>query len=99
MFIKIGVYLDKKHFGNRVIIYSGDKEYLLIIKDRDEIGYFFVDNTMNKIYPVNSYMRNIGFVCDTENPIEQIHPFDIDISTYGYYVCPEHLKKIIKLFA
>ena len=99
MFIKIGVYLDKKHFGNRVIIYSGDKGYLLIIKDRDEIGYFFVDNTMNKIYPVNSYMRNIGFVCDTENPIEQIHPFDIDISTYGYYVCPEHLKKIIKLFA
>ena len=98
MYTKIGLYLDNKHFGSKIVVYKGSKDYLLIIKDRDGLGYFFVNNEVNKIYPVNSYMEHIGFIYNIDIPDEQLNTFDIDLSVWGYSSFPKYLKEIINRF-
>ncbi len=93
MYRKLGCYRDKKNFGNQVIVYKRSQDYLIIIKDRDEIVYYLVDNNIKKLYPINSYMNKIGFVYCEENEIDG---FDINLSLYGHSNCPEYLQKIIR---
>ena len=97
MYKIIVYYKDKKNFGNQIIIYKSENNYLVIIDDRGEISYSFVDNDIKKCYPVNSYMKKIGFnynIKAIENNIEIY--FDIDLSKYGHYVCPDYLKNLIQ---
>lgn len=94
MYKKLGCYKDKKDFGNQVIVYKSKHDYFVIIKDREEVVYYFVDNNIKKLYPMNSYMRKIGFIYCEESRF--IDCFDVDLSLYGYFNCPEDLQKIIK---
>lgn len=97
MYEKIGYYKDKKNFGNQIVIYKGENNYLVIIKDRDEISYYFVDNNITNLYPMNSYMKKIGFIYDFNVFESQIkNCFDLELSKYGYSACPDHLKNLIK---
>ena len=94
MYKKLGCYKDKKNFGNQVIVYKSNKDYFVIIKDREEVVYYLVDDNINKLYPMNSYMKKIGFVyCEESN---DLNCFDIDLSLYEHSNCPEYLQKIIK---
>lgn len=96
MYTRIVLYKDKENFGNTVVIYKSSSNYLVIIKDRDEISYYFLDKDMKKMYPMNTYMKQIDFEYSFENSNDQIDRFfDVDLSKYGYSVCPEYLKKLI----
>lgn len=94
MYKKLGCYIDKKNFGNKVIVYKGEQDYFIVIKDREEIVYYFVDNNIEKLYPMNSYMKNIKFAYNEE--INDIDCISVSLSSYGYSNCTKHLKIIIK---
>lgn len=94
MYKKLGCYSDKRNFGNQVIVYKGKQDYFVIIKDREEIVYYFIDSNIKKLYPMNSYISKIGFVYSEE--INIIESIDIDLSLYGHSNCPEYLQKIIR---
>lgn len=94
MYKKLGCYRDKRNFGNQVIVYKGKQDYFVIIKDREEIVYYFIDSNIKKLYPMNSYISKIGFVYSEE--INIIESIDIDLSLYGHSNCPECLQKIIR---
>ena len=64
MYTKLGYYKDKKNFGNQIVLYGNDDNFLVIINDRGELSYFFVDSNIEKMYPVNSYMKKNGFDYD-----------------------------------
>ena len=66
MYKKLGCFKDKKNFGNQVIVYKGKQDYFVVIKDREEIVYYFVDDNLEKMYPMNSYITKIGFVFKEE---------------------------------
>lgn len=93
MYTKLGSYYDKLNFGNQVVVYKSDKNYFVVIKDREEVVFYFVDRDMKKIYPTNTYMKQIGF---TFHHQEQIEDFNPDLSICGYSDCPENVRKIIK---
>lgn len=94
MYKKLGFYKDKKNFGNQVIVYKGRQDYFVVIKDREEIVYCFVDDNLEKLYPMNSYITKIGFVYSEE--INVIDCINIDLSFYGHSNCPEYLREIIQ---
>lgn len=94
MYKKIGVYIDKKNFGSKIIVYKGSQDYFVVIKDREETVYYFVDDNLEKIYPMNSYAKKIGFIYRKE--INLIDFTNIDLSLYGHFTCPEYLRKIIQ---
>lgn len=98
---KILHYLDKKHFGNQVLVYRGKGKsgelYFVVMKDRDEIVYFFVDDRLEKMYPVNSYIEALGLeinIFDAPNEIDI--QFDKDLSNWGSAKCPLFLSELIK---
>lgn len=98
---KILHYLDKKHFGNQVLVYKGKCKngelYFIVMKDRDEIVYFFVDECLEKMYPVNSYIEILGIEIDIFNAPNNIDiQFDKDLSNYGSAKCPLFLSELIK---
>jgi hypothetical protein len=94
MYKKLGFYKDNKNFGNQVIVYKGKQDYFVVIKDREETVYYFVDDNLEKIYPMNSYITKIGFVFREE--INVIDCIKVDLSLYGHSNCPEYLRKIIQ---
>ena len=94
MYKKLGYYEDKKCFGDQVIVYKSEQNFFIVIKDREETVYFFVDNYLEKLYPVNSYMKKLGFVYNDK--MQLINFPTIDLSFYGYSKCPEHLRETIK---
>ena len=94
MYKKLGCFKDKKNFGNQVMVYKGRQDYFVVIKDREELAYYFVDNNIEKLYPMNSYMKKIGFVYKEE--IDNIDCIDIDLSIFGHSNCSKYLQKIIK---
>ena len=94
MYKKLGFYKDKKNFGNQVIVYKGKQDYFVVIKDREEIVYYFVDDNLEKIYPMNSYIKKTGFVYREENKV--IDCINADLSLYGHSNCPKYLRKIIQ---
>ena len=94
MYKKLGFYKDKKNFGNQVIVYKGKQDYFVVIKDREETVYYFVDYNLEKIYPMNSYIAKIGFVFREE--INVIDCINVNLSLYGHSNCPEYLRKIIQ---
>ena len=101
MFQKIIHFVDEKHFGDQVIIYEGEikesKVYFTVIKDREEVVYFFVDENLKKMYPVNSYILSVGVDIDIYNIPEYLDLiFDIDLSRYGYSKCSDFLVKLIQ---
>ena len=94
MYKKLGFYKDKKNFGNQVIVYKSKQDYFVVIKDREETVYYFVDDNLEKIYPMNSYITKIGFVFREE--INVIDCINVNLSLYGHSNCPEYLRKIIQ---
>ena len=68
----------------------------MVINDRGETAYFFVDHELKKYYPMNTYMRKIGFEFDEEKDV--IPEFDINFSLYGFGECPIHFIEVIKSF-
>lgn len=100
MFKKIIEFFDSKHFGDKVFVYQGKncgaEIYLTIIKDREEIAYFIVDNTLTDLYPYNIEKDFPGFRFDIVKPPETIGLcLDIDLSRYGKSKCPEFIRKLI----
>lgn len=96
MYKKIIYLNDKKHFGNELVVYKGEINYLIIINDRDGQAYYFVDNKFEFLYPMNTYMKNINFNFDFNNIKEEIdQSFNLDLSHYGHSVCPEFIKTLI----
>lgn len=100
---KIIHFVDKQHFGNQIFVYCGnirsDRIFFIIMKDREEIVYFFVDNSLQRIYPVNSYIELIGFEFDINRAPNVIDiQFDIDLSHYGSSACPFFLSNLIKQY-
>ena len=61
MYTIIVLYKDEQNFGNTVVIYKSSSNYLVIIKDRDEVSYYFLDKDINMMYPMNTYMKQIDF--------------------------------------
>ena len=97
---KIIHFVDKKHFGNQVLVYKGrnKKEYVyfVVIKDREEIVYFLVDSNLEKMYPVNSYIRSLKIDVNLQSISEYLDiVFDIDLSKYGYSKCSDFIVKLI----
>lgn len=96
MFIKILQHIDKKHFGDKAIVYTGkirnENVYIVIEKDREEIVNFIVDDTLTYMYPcmVPEFKVNLN------NPPQTVDmSIDIDLSRYGKGQCPEYLKRLI----
>lgn len=97
MYKKLIHFVDKKHFGNQILVYKSEINYLVIIKDRNEQSYFFLDNDLEFLYPVNSYMKKIEFDFEFDHINEELnYVFDINLSQYGYLPCPEQLMNLIK---
>jgi len=94
MYKKLGFYKDKKNFSNQVIVYKSKQDYFVVIKDREETVYYFVDDNLEKIYPMNSYITKIGFVFREE--INVIDCVNVNLSLYGHSNCPKYLRKIIQ---
>ena len=87
---------SSKHFGAKTAVLKGDRDYLIIVSDRDEISYFFADMSLEKLYPVNSYMKSISFAFDFENAPDQLDcDFDIDLDKYGFSQNTEWVKNLI----
>lgn len=97
MYKKTIHFVDKKHFGSQVLVYKSNTNYLIIIKNREEQSYFFLDNNLELLYPINSYMKKIGFNFNFEHINEELnYVFEINLSQYGCSVCPEWLLKLIR---
>lgn len=94
MYIKSGCFEDKQNFGNQVIVYKGERGYFVVVKDREEVVYYFVDSDIRKMYPINSYIKQTGF--SFHNQVKIMNSFNIDLSSWGYSDCPKHLQQIIK---
>ena len=96
MYKKIVQFVDKDHFGDKIVIFQGKDNYFIIMCDRGETAYFFLDNALQYLYPVNSYIRNIGYQYKFEESNDTIEiDFKIDLVKYGHMQCPEYLKKLI----
>ena len=100
MFSKIVDFYDYKNFGNKVVVYKGDYYsghiFITVIKDREEIVYFIVDDTLSHMYPINqqNVLPNLEF--NIKNPPLNIDvSLDIDLHKYGKSKCPQWLRKII----
>ncbi len=55
MYKKIIHFKDKKHFGSKIVIYKSESNYLIIMKDRDGQSYYFLDNKLEFLYPMNTF--------------------------------------------
>ena len=100
MFFKIGHFIDKKHFGNQVVVYKGKNHgediYFLVIKDREEVVYFLVNENTDNWYPVNSLVNGWKINISFEYIPSVINlNLDIDLSKYGSSSCPQFIRKII----
>lgn len=99
MFQKIVHYIDKKHFGDQVLIYLGNvnqgRVYFVIIKDREEIVFYFVNSNLERMYPVNSYIGSQITLDFNAVPDALDIACDIDFSQYGYSKCPLFLMRLI----
>lgn len=97
MYKKFVRFKDKKSFGNEVIVFRSEENFLIIIIERGTKAYYFVDIDVEYLYPVDSYMKNINFVYDEKSEKAVLdYSFDIDLKKYGSTRCPEWLKSLIK---
>ncbi len=95
MYKLIICFTDKQNFGNQIIVYGGDENYLVIEKDREDAALYVVDNATSKMYPVNTIMKQRKLVFDFNN-IPTCIDCTIDVSQYGYSPCPPWLKMLIQ---
>ncbi len=101
--IKLFHFIDNKHFGNQVLVYKGkntnEEIYLLVIKDREEIVYYFVDKKLEHMYPINSYIDSLGITIDLNNVPEKINVnFHFDLSNYGCFKLPMYFYELLYQF-
>lgn len=97
MYRKLLEHTDKKNFGARTTIYHGDDNYFIILSDRDGETYWFLDLDMERLYPVNTYLKSIGFSCDRNRLGKAFNDmFDVDLSKLGSSDCPKWLRDLIK---
>lgn len=101
MFTKIIHYIDERHFGDQVIIYTGKNKnedvYFAIIKDREEVVYFLLDSDLKKMYPINLYNQFIKNNIAFPNMPKHIDiDFDIDLSNLGQSKCSDFLVRLIR---
>ena len=97
MFIKIFQHIEKKCFGDKFIVYQGKNRnesiYIAVVKDRDEIVNFIIDNELKYMYPC----MVPEFIIDLNNPPENIDfCMDIDLTRYGKSRCPISYQKLIQ---
>ena len=101
MFVKIIYFIDEKHFGDKLLVYKGkirdDTVYFIVMQDRSETAYFFLDDNLKRLYPMNTYIKSLGINISFDNIPKSISTyFDIDLSKYGYSDCPTFLAKLIQ---
>lgn len=99
--VKLFHFIDEKHFGNQVLVYKGKNRnediYFLIIKDREEIVFYFVDKNLERMYPINSYIDSLGIRIDLSNIPERINiNFNLDLSKYGCSKLPLFFYDLLK---
>ena len=101
MFKKIIYHYDKKHFGDKTVVYKGYYKqnviYFVAITDRGEPSYCFVDPNLEKMWPVDSYINRLGIDIDFNNIPDYLDfTIDIDLSRYGYSECYLFFAKLIR---
>ena len=101
MMRKILHFVDKQNFGNQVVVYTGkirhNETYFVVMKDREEIVYSFLDNNLERLYPVDTYIASLGYKFDINELQDNIDvQFDIDLTRYGSSPCPVFLSELIK---
>ena len=101
---KITHFIDEKHFGDQVLVYKGHGKngelYFVIVKDRDEIAFFFIDEGLETMYPANSYIDSLGIEIDMSTAPNHLDvDFDIDLSHYGGSKCPVFISELIKQYS
>ena len=83
-------------FGAQVTVFRGEKNYFVIISDRDGVNYYFVDKELKCMYPVSSYMRKMGIVQVDASRDTLEFSFEIDLSNLGCATCPEWFIQLVK---
>ena len=101
MFKRIIYHYDKKHFGDKTVVYKGYYEqnviYFVAITDRGEPSYCFVDTNLVKMWPVDSYINRLGIDIDFNNIPDYLDfTIDIDLSRYGHSECAYCFAKLIR---
>ena len=101
MMRKILHFVDKRNFGNQVVVYTGkirhNEIYFVVIQDREEIVYSFLDNNLERLYPVDTYIASLGYEFDINEVQDNLDvQFDIDLTRYGSSPCPAFLSELIK---
>ena len=101
MLFKLFHFVDKKHFGDQVLVYKGNSKdqniYFVIMKDREEIVYSIVDDNTKRLYPMDTYIHRKGIHVNLDNIPDSINTeLELDLSKYGYSDCPKFLSELIK---
>lgn len=97
MFKKVFESIDVKNFGNITQIYKSDNMYLVIVLDRGETAFYFVDVKMQYLYPVNTLFQSIHYKHSFKKDISTILiDDDIDLTKYGHTVCPSIIRNMIQ---
>ena len=100
-FHKVVHFIDKKHFGDTVIVYRGSVRqstvYFTVVKDREETVYYLIDSKLEKMYPMLSYVNALGIhIAPNDIPEYLDVTFDIDLSRYGWSQCPPFFAQLIR---
>ena len=93
---KIVFWKDEKNFGNETLVFDNEKNYLVIMIECGIAAYYFLDLSLSKLYPANSYMKEINFTYNTSNCDWGTINFDINLDRYGFSICPDWLRVLIK---
>ena len=96
MYKKIASIKDDRIYDQPTAIYSNGDNYLIIICERGENSYFFVDHERERIYAANKYFKSRGIKFNLSEPLFIINrDFDYDFASGLYSPCPEYYKKLI----
>lgn len=96
MYKKIAAIKDDRIFDQQTAVYSNGDNYLIIICEKGENSYFFVDHDRERIYAANKYFKRNGIKYNIREPLFIIdRDFDYDFKAGLYSPCPEYYKKLI----
>ena len=83
---------DKAHFGTKIMIYMGEKDYFICVSGRDGESYGFVDSELNNYYPADTFIKNTNELSANKYELEE---WCFDFNQYGYSPCPIWIKELI----
>ena len=93
---RIAYLKDRDNFGNEIVVFDNETNYLVVEIDREIVSYFFVDLALTRLYPMNTYMKKSGIAYDAMDPNWAPKKIDIDLHKYGFSSCPEWLKTLLR---